>query len=249
MKLPSIFDSIADKYHHLAEPDGPPADPVEAAKCAAAVAAVDLIRPGCLLGVGSGSTVALFVAALGHAGVRPSRAVSTSDATDALLDSIGIVVVDLESVGRPIDIYVDGADEIDNTGRAIKGGGGAHTREKAVAKASDSWVCIVDESKVVPYLGYHAAVPVEIERDYLDQVMEALRGWGASPLVREGWSAHPAHALADVARLDLSDPDAAEKRIEALTGVVACGIFAERRADVVFIGTPDGSVRTLRVGT
>jgi len=218
----------------------------DAAKRAAAAAAVDYVRPGCLLGVGSGSTVALFIEALGASGVRPSRAVSTSSTTDSLLVAIGVTVVPLESVDRPLDVYVDGADEIDALGRAIKGGGGAHTREKLVAAASKLWVCIVDEGKIVPYLGYRTAVPIEIENDEVDSVMEILRAWGASPLVREGWNADPRHVLVDVGKLDLSRPGDLESRLETLPGVVACGIFAHRTADIVLVGSHEGEVTTLR---
>jgi len=228
---------------HAEEHTGTPQD---VAKRAAAAAAVDYVRPGCLLGVGSGSTVALFIESLGASGVRPSRAVSTSSTTDSLLAAIDVTVVPLESVGRQLDVYVDGADEIDALGRAIKGGGGAHTREKLVATASKLWVCIVDEGKIVPQLGYRTAVPVEIERDAVDGVMEILRAWGASPLVRGEWDADPGHVLVDVGRLDLSRPGDLESRLETLPGVVACGIFAHRTADIVLVGSHEGEVTTLR---
>ncbi|MCE5190210.1 MAG: ribose-5-phosphate isomerase RpiA [Actinomycetia bacterium] len=218
----------------------------DAAKRAAARAALAFVRPDRLLGVGTGSTVAHFVDELGTSDVRPSRAVSTSCETDSLLRAIGVAVVPLQSAHGPIDLYVDGADEIDALGRAIKGGGGAHTREKRVAHAALTWVCIVDESKLVPHLGLRAAVPLEVERPGLPAVISVLHAWGASPRVREGWTADPLHALLDVSGLNLSDPAAVESQLESVPGVVACGVFAHRRADVILVGHPDGRTTTLR---
>lgn len=218
----------------------------DAGKRAAARAAVAFVRPDRLLGVGTGSTVSHFVDELGTSNVRPSRAVSTSPETDCLLRAIGVAVVPLESAHGPIDLYVDGADEIDALGRAIKGAGGAHTREKRVARAALTWVCIIDESKVVPHLVLRAAVPLEVERPDLPAITSALRAWGAIPRVRAGWEADPLHALLDVSGLDLSDPAVMESQLESLPGVVACGIFAHRRADVILVGHPDGRTTTLR---
>lgn len=215
---------------------------VDAAKRAAARAAIEFIHPQCVLGVGSGSTVALFVEELGKSEMRPAKAVSTSEETDRLLQAIDVMVVSLDDTDEPIEIYVDGADEVDAQGRAIKGGGGAHTREKLVALASRSWVCIVDESKAVSDLGSHTDVPVEVEHGQLESVMGVLADWGAVPHVRREWSSDPLHLLIDVAGLDMSDPSATESRLEALPGVVACGIFAHRRADVVLVGHADGRV-------
>jgi len=218
----------------------------DSAKRAAARAAVAFVHPELVLGVGSGSTVALFIEELGLSGVRPSVAVSTSDATDALLRDIDVAVVPLEDVAEPIEIYVDGADEVDPLGRAIKGGGGAHTREKRVATASDAWVCIVDDAKVVPHLGYRWAVPLEVDASRLHDVHDAVTALGGLPTVREGRTADSGNPLVDVSGLDLDDPAGMESRLEAIDGVVACGIFARRRADVVIVGHPDGSVTIRR---
>jgi ribose 5-phosphate isomerase A len=204
------------------------------------------VRPSGLLGVGTGSTVAHFVAELSASGLPVSRAVSTSASTDRLLISHGISVVALEEAGGPVDVYVDGADEVDALGRAIKGGGGAHTREKRVAEESRTWVCIVDDTKLVTALGALAAVPVEVERDHEELATSTITSWGATVRLREDWSGDPLHVLLDVVGLDLSDPLALELALEALPGVVACGIFARRRADVVLVGRADGVVNTLQ---
>lgn len=214
----------------------------DSAKRAAARAAVEFVRPGHPLGVGTGSTVAYFIEELGASGVRPSFAVSTSDSTDALLRGIGVPIVPLDTAHGPIEVYVDGADEIDPLGRAIKGGGGAHAREKLVATASRTWVCIVDDAKVVPHLGYRWAVPLEVRSDEVRNVIAAVRQLGGVPVVREGRLTDGGNPLIDVSGLDLGDPAATESQLNAVDGVVECGIFAHRRADVVLIGHEDGSV-------
>lgn len=218
----------------------------EAAKRAAARAALEFVHPERLLGVGSGSTVARFVRELGMSDVRLARAVSTSPATDSLLRAIGVDVVPLESAAEEIDIYVDGADEVDSLGRAVKGGGGAHVREKLVARSSTTWVCIVDDSKLVERLGSRAGVPIEVETGRVADLIDTMRAWGASPRVRPGPAGGPLRTIVDVAGLDLSDPEAVESRLECLPGVVACGIFARRPADIVLVGHPDGSVSALQ---
>ncbi len=218
---------------------------VDDAKRATAHAAVDFVRSGSGLGVGSGSTVERFIDALGESTTRPAFVVPTSDRSESLLRGIGLSVVELGGSTRPIEIYVDGADEIDRHGRAIKGGGGAHTREKLVAAASETWVCIVDESKVVSRLG-RAAVPLEVEDAALRDVQATLLGWGVSSRVRGQWNANPGHVLLDLTGLDLADPSNTESRLESLPGVVACGIFAHRTADIILVGHPDGRVDTLR---
>jgi len=218
----------------------------DSAKRAAARAAVEFVHPGRILGVGTGSTVALFIEELGLSGVRPSAAVSTSDATDALLREIDVGVAELDAVDEPIEVYVDGADEVDPHGRAIKGGGGAHTREKRVANASEAWICIVDDAKVVPHLGYRWAVPLEVEADRLQEVHDAVTALGGLPTLREGRVADSGNPLVDVSGLELDDPARMESRLEAIDGVVACGIFAHRRADVVIVGHADGTVTIRR---
>lgn len=212
------------------------------AKRAAAEAATRLTARETIIGVGTGSTVACFIEALASAATRPSRAVSTSEDTDQRLRRIGIEVVDLRDVALPLGVYVDGADEIDLRGRAIKGGGGAHTREKAVARASRTWVCIVDESKIASSLGSRAPVPLEVEADRLQAVVEAIEEAGGRLSVREDSRRRDGTLLADVYGLDLRHPQNTEYQLESIAGVVACGIFAHRRADLILVGHPDGTV-------
>lgn len=216
------------------------------AKRAAAVEAIRFVRPDEPLGVGTGSTVAQFLKVLGERRIIPAQAVSTSDSTDRLLAGLGVSIVPLQRVPKPLYLYVDGADEIDGHGRAIKGAGGALTREKEVAKASAVWVCIVDESKVVRRLGQRSKVPLDVRKVALDDLLTSLRSLGATGLVRDGWEEQPDRCIIDVAGLDLSDPAAMETELESWPGVVSCGIFARRRADIVIVGHADGSASHIR---
>ena len=213
-------------------------------KRAAADAAVQLImaegreRP---LGVGSGSTVAIFVERMAHAGYAPAVAVAASNATRALLRAAGIDVVTLGEIGE-LTLYVDGADEIDPVGRMIKGGGGAHTMEKILASASDRFVCIVDESKRVQHLGCHAPVPLEVVPDAESLVVQSIAALGGCATKRLGATSDVGNLLLDATGMDLRDPAHMETLLDSLPGVVECGIFAHRRADVALVGTRDGGV-------
>jgi ribose 5-phosphate isomerase A len=217
----------------------------DVAKRAAAEAAVRFIGSEAIIGVGTGSTVAYFVDALASAPTRPTQAVSTSADTDMRLQRLGIEVVALEGAALPLGVYVDGADEIDSQGRAIKGGGGAHTREKAVARASRTWICIVDDTKVVSSLGSRSPVPIEFETDRLQTVIGTIEEMGARLVVREQTSERGDSRIADVHGLDLQHPLDVEHRLESMPGVVACGIFAHRRADHILVGHADGTVTRL----
>ncbi|MDP2234743.1 MAG: ribose-5-phosphate isomerase RpiA [Actinomycetota bacterium] len=214
-------------------------------KRAAALAALAYLRPDTVIGVGTGSTVAHFIDALGAGGAGVTRAVATSIDTEQRLLHIGISPIALEDAEKPFALYVDGADEVDFLGRAIKGGGGAHTREKRVAQASSRWVCVVDESKLVDRLGMRAPVPLEVESVTLAAVMAAVAALGGSPELRAGILTDSGNPLLDIHGLDLSDPRRVEDALEAIPGVVACGIFARRRADVILVGRKDGSVLAL----
>jgi ribose 5-phosphate isomerase A len=211
------------------------------AKRAAAEAAIGLVESETIIGVGTGSTVAHFIEALACAATRPRQAVPTSEDTEARLQQLGIEVVELEAAALPLGVYVDGADEIDRLGRAIKGGGGAHTREKAVVQASRTWVCIVDESKVVSALGSRSPVPLEVEAAKLQNVRETIGRMGARLTVREGTRQREGTFIADVHGLDLGHPLDMERRLESIAGVIACGIFACRTADLILVGHTDGT--------
>ena len=201
-------------------------------------AALDHVRPDSIIGVGTGSTVNCFIEALINSGIRIEAAVSSSEATTQLLQAGGIRVVDLNQTGG-LDIYIDGADEFDAHRRLIKGGGGALTREKIVAAASKTFVCIADQSKQVGVLG---AFPLPLEviplaRSLVARKMVAL---GGQPEWREGFVTDNGNWILDIHNLDLVDPVSMEKTINNLAGVVTCGLFALRPADLVLIASEDG---------
>ncbi len=201
-------------------------------------AALEYVREDSIIGVGTGSTVNCFIEALLQSGIRIKAAVSSSDATTALLESGGIEVLDLNQSGD-LDVYIDGADEFDAHRRLIKGGGGALTREKIVAAASRKFVCIADQSKQVRLLG---AFPLPLEvipmaRSLVARKMVAL---GGQPEWRQGFVTDNGNIILDVHNLDLVDPVGMEKAINNLAGVVTCGLFAVRPADLVLIADKDG---------
>jgi len=214
-------------------------------KQAAAEAALEYVRLGMTVGVGTGSTAAFFVAALARRRDEVEAAVASSEATAAALRAAGIAVMDLADAG-PLPLYVDGADEVDPQLRLIKGGGGAHAREKAVATASAFFVCIVDETKLAERLG-GVPVPVEVLPEAVEAVADELEALGGTPSARSGFVTDGGNAILDVTGLDLTDPERLELAIDAVPGVVENGIFARRCADVVLAGTPAG-VRLLRAG-
>ena len=201
-------------------------------------AALEYVRPDSIIGVGTGSTVNCFIDSLVSSGIRIEAAVSSSEATTRLLKAGGIEVVDLNQTGG-LDVYIDGADEFDAHRRLIKGGGGALTREKIVAAASRKFVCIADLSKQVNVLG---AFPLPLEviplaRSLVARKMVAL---GGQPEWREGFVTDNGNWILDVHNLDLVDPVDMEKTINNLPGVVTCGLFAIRPADLVLIAVEDG---------
>ena len=214
-------------------------------KKAVARAALDELVDGSLVGVGSGSTVGFFIEALGDRRDRVAGAVSSSEKSSALLRQRGIEVFDLNAVvaaGRPIPVYVDGADEIDGGFRMIKGGGGALTREKIVAAASRRFVCIVDRSKLVERLGRYP-LPVEVIPMARELVASRLRGLGGQPVERVGFITDNGNLILDVAGLAIDDPVAMESEINQWPGVVTVGLFAGRPADMVLIASTQGVER------
>jgi ribose 5-phosphate isomerase A len=215
----------------------------DAKKQAAALAALDFVGDGMLIGVGTGSTVNHFIAALAGRRNRIAGAVSSSEASTRLLRAAGIEVLELNDAGD-LAVYVDGADEATRHLDLIKGGGGALTREKIVAAASRRFVCIIDDSKLVPMLG-RFPLPVEVIPMARSLVARRLVGLGGQPVYREGFTTDNGNVILDVHNLKIQDPAALEGEIGLLAGVVAVGLFARRGADLLLIAGDDG-VRTLK---
>jgi ribose 5-phosphate isomerase A len=208
------------------------------AKKAAAEAALKFVVRGEPLGVGTGSTVNFFIDALAKLRDDIPGAVSSSNASSERLKKIGIEVLDLNMTG-PLSIYVDGADEADKHLNLIKGGGGALTREKIVAAASRQFICIADDSKLVPVLGKFP-LPVEVIPMARSYVARELVKLGGSPELRTGFTTDNGNVIIDVRGLSISDPAKLETQINQIAGVVTVGLFALRPADVLLIGSASG---------
>lgn len=207
----------------------------------------DHLPAGAILGVGTGSTANLFIDAVAVIKDRIGGAVASSEATRKRLEGHGIRVLDLNDVvdqGLPMPIYVDGADEITRGMAMIKGGGGALTREKIVAAAAGSFVCVCDQSKLVDRLG-RFPLPVEVIPMARAQVARALAALGGEPRPRAGFTTDNGNLILDLHGLAIDDPAALESAINQITGVVTNGLFARRGADLLLLATPDG-VRELR---
>ena len=205
-------------------------------------AALKYVVPGAIVGVGTGSTVDKFIAALAASGIEIAGAVSSSSRSTARLQALGIRVLDAGAV-TSLPVYIDGADEIDHGGHMIKGGGAALTREKIVADLADQFVCIADESKLVEVLG-NFPLPVEVIPMAAAQVARRFAAMGAKATLREGVTTDNGCALLDVRGLRIADPLALETEINQWPGVVTVGIFARHRARVCLLGTANG-VRTI----
>jgi len=213
-------------------------------KQAVAAAAVDFVQPGQVLGVGTGSTVDFFIDALAAARIEVPATVSSSERSTRRLRHHGFTVVDLNEVAD-IAVYVDGADEIDPGFAMIKGGGGALTREKIVAAVARQFVCIADASKLVSTLG-RFPLPVDVIPMARAYVARELARLGGRPVLREGFVTDNGNLILDVHGLTITDPAGLEARVTAIAGVVSCGLFAARGADVLLLGTPDGVRLTRR---
>jgi len=203
-----------------------------------AEAAVRYVPEGSILGVGTGSTVNHFIAALAARRIPLAGAVSSSEASTKLLRAAGIEVLDLNAAGD-LEVYVDGADEATRHLHLIKGGGAALTREKIVAAASRRFLCNVDESKVVPVLG-RFPLPVEVIPMARSYVARQLVKLGGDPVLRDAVVTDNGNVILDVHNLSITDPRSLESEINQITGVVANGIFARRPADVLLVGREGG---------
>jgi len=207
-------------------------------KKAAAEAALSFVESGMVVGVGTGSTANFFIDGLARVKGKVDGAVASSNATAERLKSHGIQVLDLNSAGT-LPLYVDGADEATRHLHLIKGGGGALTREKIVAAASEKFVCIADADKLVGMLGAFP-LPVEVIPMARSYVARQIVKLGGEPVLREGFTTDNGNVILDVHNLEILNPVELEQRIDHLAGVVCNGIFAMRPADVLLLGGESG---------
>jgi ribose 5-phosphate isomerase A len=212
-------------------------------KAAVGQAAVAHVPRGSVVGVGTGSTVNCFIDALAASGTAVAGAVSSSQASTRRLLGHGIRVLDPAEV-QGLEVYVDGADEIDARGFMIKGGGAALTREKIVADLAERFVCIADESKRVEVLGRYP-LPVEVIPMAVPRLVRRFAALGGQARLREGVLTDNGLPVLDVHGLRIADPAAMEAELNQWPGVVTVGIFARHRAHVCLLGTASG-VLTLR---
>ncbi|HCH1967530.1 ribose-5-phosphate isomerase RpiA [Vibrio parahaemolyticus] len=208
-------------------------------KKAAGWAALKYVEKGSIVGVGTGSTVNHFIDALGTIKDDIKGAVSSSVASTERLKELGIEVFECNDVIK-LDVYVDGADEINPVREMIKGGGAALTREKIVAAISEKFVCIVDDTKAVDVLGQFP-LPVEVIPMARSYVARELVKLGGDPAYREGVVTDNGNIILDVHNMQITNPKEMEDKINGIAGVVTVGLFAHRGADVVITGTPEGA--------
>lgn len=210
---------------------------IESLKQQAAQAALQYIEPNSVIGVGTGSTVHYFIEALETMKHDIQGAIPSSQETEQKLKAAGIPIAHINA--GPISVYVDGADEFNDHGQLIKGGGGALTREKIIAACSDKFVCIVDESKHVKVLG---EFPLAVEVIPLGRSLVAreLVKLGGDPVYREDFVTDNGNQILDVYNLDLTDPIKTEEAINNITGAVCNGLFAKKGANVILMATKQG---------
>ncbi len=211
-------------------------------KLAVAQAAAELVQPDTILGVGSGSTVNLFIEALAARNIKLEGAVASSEASAKLLQQHGFDVLDLNMTGG-LDLYIDGADEVNKEMHLIKGGGGALTREKIVAAASKHFICIVDNSKQVDVLG-EFPLPVEVIPMARSYVAREIVKLGADPEFREAPRTDNGNQILDCVGFKIIDALTMENTINNIVGVVTVGLFAARPADQLLVGYEDGRVES-----
>lgn len=211
-------------------------------KAEAAKAALSYLEDEMIIGVGTGSTVNYFIDELAKIKHRIDACVASSKTTEERLRQAGIPLIDLNSA-PDLAIYIDGADEVNQHGEMIKGGGGALTREKIIASVAHQFICIVDESKLVKQLGLFplAVEVIPMARSYAAREIVKL---GGDPEYREGFISDNGNIILDVYNLDLANPIHLEETIKLIPGVVDNGLFSKRRADTIIIAGEQG-LRTL----
>lgn len=211
-------------------------------KRAAAKAAIQYIPAGCIIGVGTGSTANYFIDELAGIKQNLEGAVASSETTARRLRDRGIDVLDLNSVDE-LPVYVDGADEITEHLHMIKGGGGALTREKIVAAVARKFICIADQSKLVPILGKFP-LPVEVIPMARGYVAREITRLGGQPALRQGFTTDNGNVILDIHGLQILDPVELESTLNQITGVVMNGLFARRGADILLLSSENG-IRTI----
>lgn len=205
----------------------------------AAEAAMEYVRPDMVVGVGTGSTVYYFIEALAKMKGKIKCAISSSNESTEQLKKHGIPVDDLNNEPN-VDIYVDGADEVNPHKQLIKGGGGALTREKIISACANKFICIADENKLVKVLGKKFPLPVSVIPMSRSLVAREIVKLGGQPIYREGFVTDNHNVILDVHNIDLTEPTAMEAKINQITGVVTNGLFANRGADIVLIAKQSG---------
>ena len=186
-----------------------------------------------ILGIGTGSTVNFFIEQLSRYKNHFKGAVSSSEASTKLLEASGIQVFSLNDVNE-LEFYVDGADEVAPNNFLIKGGGGAHTREKIVASASREFICIVDKSKMVQKLGAFP-LPIEVIPESRSLVARKILSLGGTPVYRNNFTTDQGNQILDVKDIDITNPEELEILINSIAGVVDNGIFAKNKPQVVLV--------------
>ncbi len=214
----------------------------EEMKKAVARSALEWVTEGTIIGVGTGTTANHFIDALAHSQLQIDGAVASSEATAERLKAHGIELWDLNAAGT-LSVYIDGTDEVNARLQLIKGGGGALTREKIVAAASTRFVCIADAGKKVDVLGKYP-LPIEVLPMARSYVAREIVKLGGDPELRDRCTTDNGNVILDVHNMQISDPVALETQFNQIAGVVCCGLFAHRPADVMLLGQADGSVLT-----
>ncbi|MCC6922205.1 MAG: ribose-5-phosphate isomerase RpiA [Nitrosomonas sp.] len=204
-------------------------------KKAAAIAAIEYVPVGRVIGVGTGSTANYFIDELAKVKHKIDGAVASSDATAKRLKSHGIDVIDLNEVDD-LSVYIDGADEITRHLHMTKGGGGALTREKIVAAVAKQFICITDQSKLVNVLG-NFPLPIEVIPMARSFVAREITALGGQPALRQGFITDNGNIILDIHGLQISNPVELETTLNQVTGIVTNGLFARRAADILLLGT------------
>ena len=207
----------------------------------AAKAAIDYIKNSAVIGVGTGSTVNFFIEELAKNKGHIDGVVSSSVATEKLLREHNIPLIALNSVIE-LPVYIDGADEATKNKHLIKGGGGALTREKIVAAASKQFICIIDDTKLVPLLG-NFPLPIEVIPMAQSYVAREITKLGGQPELRQDFITDNGNVILDIHNLNIENPSELENKLNQITGVVTNGLFAKRPADVLIVASDNGVIK------